>query len=255
MKNKNPTTLIIPDLHHKWKQAEEIIKSVKSDQIIFLGDYFDDFNDTPGQVKNTCDWLKSSLSKPNRIHLFGNHDQHYAYSYSKFRCSGYEQWKYYIIRDNIDSKLWNKLKWFHFLDNQWLISHGGLHTLNLPDNIKKCWKKGRSEFIVKLTEYLNDEIYKGFQDIFNNKSSWVFSAGYSRGGIHRVGGITWCDFVREFKPFQGINQIVGHTPQSLPPHWCILKKPPSHRGGEIVYRPIETYNPSLADLNNMKLSH
>ena len=146
----NKITLIIPDLHLKWKQAEKIIASVGADEIILLGDYFDDFNDDPASVKETCEWLEASVAKPNRIHLFGNHDQHYAYPYRSFQCSGYAQWKYFIIHDSINPKLWDKVKWFHFLDNRWLLCHGGLHELNVPPNITK-FRTNRTKFVAELT--------------------------------------------------------------------------------------------------------
>lgn len=251
----NKITLIIPDLHHKWERAEKIISAVGADEVLFLGDYFDDFGDNPSMVKATCEWLEGSVAKPNRIHLFGNHDQHYAYPYRTFQCSGYEQWKYFIVHDSIDPKLWDKLDWFYFLDDTWLLTHGGLHTLNVPDAIKKL-RKNRQKFILELTKYLNDEIRKGFQDGANSKTNWVFNAGRARWGQQRVGGITWCDFEREFKPFRGINQIVGHTPiEAGTPHWCYLENDPLNSDGKVSYRYEngETFF-KPEDLSNTELS-
>src|SRR5512137_860474 len=145
-------TLIIPDLHHRWHQAERIISTVGADEVLFLGDYFDDFGDNPEMVKDTAEWLESSVNKPNRIHLFGNHDQHYAFDYRTFRCSGYEQWKHFIIKDNVNPVIWKKLHWFYFLDNRWLLTHGGLHKLNVPGDLLKH-RKNRKEFINYLTHW------------------------------------------------------------------------------------------------------
>jgi hypothetical protein len=187
-------------------------------------------------VRETCSWLSGSVAKPNRIHLFGNHDQHYAYVYRTFQCSGYAQWKYFIIHDNIDPKTWDKLKWFHFLDGKWLLSHAGLHKFNVPDHIKKH-RKDRPKFIEHLTGYLNYEIRKGFQAGAEGVESWVFNAGHARWGSQRVGGITWCDFQREFSPVKGINQIVGHTPiQEGAPQWCLLERDPLNSDGKVSYR-------------------
>lgn len=227
-------TLIIPDLHHRWKQAEAIISKVEHDNVIFLGDYFDDFYDTAEMVQDTVDWLESSVSKPNRLHLFGNHDIHYAFPYHAFQCSGYEQWKYFIVHDRIDPKVWDKVKWYTFLDDTWLLSHGGLHNLNVPKNIA-AKHKNRKKFIKALDEWLQAEIITGFRNGASGISSWIFNAGAARWGNQRVGGIIWCDFEREFYPVRGINQIVGHTPQGLGfPKWCVLFKedrvsfPPAH---------------------------
>lgn len=244
----NKITLIIPDLHHRWHQAEKIIASVGADEVIFLGDYFDDFNDTPEMVKDTCDWLEASVAKPNRIHLFGNHDQHYAFIYKSFQCSGYAQWKYFIIHDSINPNVWDKLKWYHFLDNRWLLTHAGLHKLNVPPHIKKH-RTNRLKFIEDLSGYLDYEIRKGFNAGAEGVGSWVFNAGHARWGHQRVGGITWCDFEREFNPVKGINQIVGHTPQQYGVRWCRMAE-----GGQIFHHPFNEWKPTPEILDNPNLS-
>ena len=244
----NKITLIVPDLHHKWERAEKIISAVGADEILLLGDYFDDFNDDPGMVKGTAEWLESSVGKPNRVHLFGNHDQHYAYPYSTFRCSGYAQWKYFIVRDNINPKVWDKLKWFHFLDNRWLLCHGGLHKLNVPAEVTK-YRKNRVKFVNAITHYLDTEIRKGFNDGAKGLGSWVFNAGAARWGSQRVGGLTWCDYTAEFYPVQGINQIVGHTPQQYGVKWTRLTAE-----GQVFHHPYAEYTPTPEELDNPELS-
>ena len=248
------TTLILPDLHLKVERADKIIRHVGADKVICVGDVFDDFGDNPDSVRNAAEWFVDFVNNPNHIFLVGNHEQHYAYSCRTFQCSGYEQWKYFLINDIVPRSVWGKLKWFHFLDNQWLLCHGGLHTLNVPNEIKK-FHEDRPKFIAELTGWLDHEIIQGFQSGANGQSSWVFNAGRARWGQQRVGGITWCDFEREFKPFRGINQIVGHTPQMQSPRWCILEKDPLNTDGKVVYRASELYKPTLAKLNNPELSH
>jgi Calcineurin-like phosphoesterase len=240
----NKITLIIPDIHHKWHHAEKIISSVGADEIIFLGDYFDDFNDAPEMVQETADWLVSSVNKPNRIHLFGNHDIHYAYTYRNFKSSGYEQWKNFIIQDTVSQEVWNKLKYYHFLDNRWLLTHAGLHKANVPGSILKL-KTNRKEFIAELSGHLDYSIIEGFKAAANNVPHWIFCAGGSRGGRQPVGGITWCDFEREFSPIEGINQIMGHTPcRSGCAKWCFTGVDGS---------PSE-FNPTVEQLDNPNAS-
>jgi predicted phosphodiesterase len=243
------TTLIISDLHHRWQQAEEIIATVDADEIIFLGDYFDDFNDDPAAVRETCEWFESSVSKPNRIHLFGNHDQHYAYVYRTFRCSGYAQWKYFIIHDTLPHQIWNKVKWYHFLDGRWLLTHGGLHKDNVPGSILKL-KTDRPKFIKELGNYLDYHIREGFRLGATGQNSWIFNAGAARWGNQKIGGITWCDFEKEFAPFRGINQIVGHTPQGMGfPKWCRIAE-----DGHTFRHPYDMFVPTLKQLDNPEMS-
>ncbi len=218
----NKISLIIPDIHHRWEKAEKIIASVKHDEVIFLGDFFDDFDDTPEMVEATCDWLNSSVKKPNRIHLFGNHDVHYAFPYRGWKCSGYDQWKDFIVTDNVTRATWDKLKWYHVLDGTWLLSHAGLHKSHVPEAIREL-HTNRLEFIAAIEQYLDVEIVEGFRKAAKNEASWVFGAGRSRGGMHNVGGIIWCDFAHEFHPVTGLNQIFGHTPMLQgSPVWSVL---------------------------------
>lgn len=222
-------SLIIPDIHHRWAEAEKIIASVKHDEVIFLGDYFDDFGDTPEMVEETCDWLNASVKKATRIHLFGNHDQHYAYDYRSFRCSGYEQWKAILINDQVSRNTWDKVKWYHVLDETWLLTHAGLHKSHLPKDIQAL-SSDRPLFLKEIANFLDVELVAGFRKAANNESAWIFNAGRSRGGLFNVGGITWCDYEREFHPIAGLNQILGHTPQGIGhARWMVLdeqsKKP------------------------------
>jgi hypothetical protein len=245
----NKVTLIVPDIHHDWQTAEKIIASVKHDEVIFLGDYFDDFYDTAEMVRSTCVWLKDSVSKPNRIHLFGNHDVHYAFSYRTFQCSGYEQWKYFIIHDSVPRDVWDKVKWYHILDDTWLLTHAGLHRLNLPEKISKL-HKDRPLFLRTIGEFLDKSIRKAFQCSANNQAFWVLNAGRSRGGMQRVGGITWCDFEREFAPIKGLNQILGHTPQGLGfPKWCLLDEKDA-----VTFPPCHLWTPTEQGLANPNTS-
>lgn len=243
---KNKVTLIIPDLHHRWKIAEDIIASVKHDEVIFLGDYFDDFGDDPSMVEATCDWLNSSVKKPNRIHLMGNHDIHYAFVYRSFQCSGYEQWKYFIAHDNVARETWDKLKWYHILDDMWLLSHAGLHKANLPADIRGMHTY-RSTFLKTIGNYLDVEIREAFRRAANNKNYWTLNAGYSRGGSIPYGGIIWCDYEREFVPIKGLNQIVGHTPQKTA-KWFVQQE-----NGELNRHQVELWTPTTI-LNDVECS-
>jgi len=174
-----------------------------------LGDFFDDFGDDPNSIGEMCDWLEDSVTKPNRIHLFGNHDLHYAFAHKRFPCSGYAQWKYFLIHDSFEGKsIWDKFKYYHVLDGKWLLTHAGLHKRWVPKEIAAL-HVDRPKFLASLAEYLDQEIIKGHRG-----ESWIFGPGLSRGGFQPVGGISWCDYTCEFYPVKGLNQICGHTPQS-----------------------------------------
>lgn len=200
-------------------------------------------------VSETCDWLVDSVNKPNRIHLIGNHDIHYMFDSKSFRCSGYTQWKHLQINDLVPRKTWDKLKWYHFLDDTWLLTHAGLHNSNLPNEIKAL-NNNKPKFIQSISDYLDTEIINGLRRKYNNENSWIFNAGRSRGGFFPVGGIIWCDYEDEFYPIKGLNQVVGHTSQGLGfPKWCL-----QNNNDKISYPPYDKFNPSPEILKDPNLS-
>jgi len=252
MSTTNKLTLIIPDLHHRWQQAEKIISVVGADEVVFLGDFFDDFDDTSEMVKDTCDWLISSVNKPNRIHLMGNHESPYCHPYYRVMgCSGHDDWKQAIIDDNISRSTWDRVKWYHILDNMWLLSHAGLHKRHIPESIYKLYSD-RETFYKSLGEYLDNSLAEGLREAANNISTWIFSAGYYRGGNAPIGGITWCDFTGEFVPTKGLNQIFGHTPgRHGKATWSIIRNEKTNR--EIRF--LEPHKEPPFQLNNTNQSY
>src|SRR3990167_9857683 len=112
-------TVIIPDIHTKFFEAENIIDFEQPDKIVFLGDYFDAFDDSLEKTQQVTLWLKESMEKENRVHLLGNHDLSYMGN-PDFRCSGFSEGKLYVIK-KVDVDL-TKLKLFYYVDG-WLCTH------------------------------------------------------------------------------------------------------------------------------------
>jgi Calcineurin-like phosphoesterase len=197
--------LIIPDLHLNHIRAEKIIRSVQPDFIVFLGDYFDNWYDTPEKNAEMASWLVSSLEQKNRIHLFGNHDVSYAFN-EFYKCSGYTQEKQDAINNVMANPMkenhWRKLKFYHFAYD-YLCTHAGVQNAlyNTLDEFNNHFK--------------NDCLNASDDAFIGNRPHKLLQAGKSRGGKASEGGIIWCD-AREFKPINGVNQIFGHTPQKKP---------------------------------------
>ena len=210
-------TLVIPDIHHKYHIAEQIISKERPDLTIFLGDYFDDFYDTADDVANTAKWLKGSLDSTCtendnktsncRIHLIGNHDLHYMTMNQKFTCRGHSRLKHNII-DTFDID-WSKLRLYYWLgdtddmSDRWLCTHAGF-TNKL---FVKYLKTG--------SETVNDILQRADEDLDNIHNESVehtfLQAGTIRGGPENsVGGIIWCDY-NEFVDIPNTKQIFGHT--------------------------------------------
>lgn len=189
--------LILPDIHNKYRKAEEIIKYEEPDRILFLGDYFDDFGDTVKDADDTSRWLADSLNTKNRTHLIGNHDLSYMTDNPELKCTGYTTDKHEVICNN---KIpWDKMLLFCQVDD-WLCTHAGL---SLEFYIQHKTADTVWEFLEKSRHDL-----KKIDDVTYAKI--FFQVGSSRGGTDSVGGILWCDY-GEFTDIPGIKQIFGHT--------------------------------------------
>lgn len=209
-------TLIIPDIHHCVDKVDKIIKHESADQIVFLGDYFDDWGDDYQTSLITANWLAASLEQPNRIHLMGNHDISYAMPHRSYKCSGYETGKDYAINSVLKESDWRKLKTHTWVGN-FLCSHAGVHPFFYT-------KYGENK---SFNTWVDEICNEAMENAYANKPALpILSAGMSRGGNEVHGGIMWCDRT-EFVGIKGINQIFGHTP-SKKPLWLDFGSPLSN---------------------------
>lgn len=200
----NTKYTILSDIHTNYERAEQIIKHEGADVNILLGDYFDEFGDTPEDNAQTAYWVKSNLGKDNYIFLLGNHDVAYFYPSTFTLCSGNTNAKLMTISEFLQPSDVRKFKWFHWLDDKTLLSHSGLSEIFLPE-------KGLPLNDIK--QFLDEESKKAYIALAKKESHWFFRAGFARGGRSQpVGGLTWLDWEDEFLPVKGLNQIVGHTP-------------------------------------------
>ena len=193
------------------------------EQVIFLGDYFDDFYDTIADISNAAEWLKYSLSKPNRIHLFGTHDMWYRFPNNEFIvASGNTEIKSDVINSILTQKDWNMLRLYHY-EQDFLLSHAGVHKYLIGQYIFKNSQIFNKYAMTSYDDMTNlnaqeivDEIIKpatdeALIDASNNISNPWLEPGFFRRGRQPVGGIIWLDWIYEFEPIQNLNQIVGHT--------------------------------------------
>lgn len=220
-------TIIISDLHNRFEWIEDALLSPllqPYDNTVFLGDYFDDFNDTPEMAANAARWLKLSLQKPNRIHLTGTHDLWYRFPYNRFiAASGNTEAKMHAIRSVLTEQDFNLLKLYHY-EQGFLMTHAGIH-INLISEYVFKHKDLFDKYIVNKELQLNgqeivDKIVKpatidAIDRVKDGYSHPWLDAGVVRGGRQSIGGITWLDWIYEFKPIPGLNQIVGHTHTEL----------------------------------------
>jgi hypothetical protein len=196
-------TLIVPDIHTQHTKAQRIIDYVGADKVVFLGDYFDNFHDTPEMNFNTTIWVTNRMEQhPEDQFLLGNHDVPYVWGLEF--CSGFSIEKAAAIDATGEvQRLRNNLKLFTLVD-EILISHAGLTNALVPKNHEK-----------DLMNWLSRECTKAKFNMKEGVSHWTIAPGLDRGGYALYGGLTWCDW-NNFKPIKGIKQICGHTKGYLP---------------------------------------
>jgi hypothetical protein len=189
-------TLIIPDIHIHTRNADHWLHSQQYDHVVFLGDYFDDFNDTPGDAMNTARWLCDRMDSGTDIFLLGNHDAAYLFPDSpQLGCSGFTREKYRAIHEVLKPRHWERFQIAHF-EQGWPMSHAGFH----PGLIKAPTVKK----ILSRCEKAMDSAGRRIVDP-------ILGAGKDRGGPQEFGGPLWLDF-GSLVPIPQINQLVGHTP-------------------------------------------
>jgi hypothetical protein len=209
--------IAIGDVHNHIKAAEAIAQKYEdTHKIIFTGDYFDDFGDNAEVARKTAIWLKSSITKPNRIHLLGNHDLSYhtrcefvenGRVMKMYICSGYTEAKDGMITEILGTEEWDKLKLHHF-ENGWHFTHAGM----CEDWFEHPVLGMTDETILETIKVLDGNL------INREYSAIIGGAGRCRGGMYWKGGITWHDHQREAQPVRDIFQIYGHTPCYISGH-------------------------------------
>ncbi len=198
-------TLIIGDRHNAVDHIEATIaKHPDADSVVFTGDFFDNFHDTPAIAENTARWLKHSLQQSNRIHCIGNHDLPYipGVRLEEYNCPGFDVDKQKAINDILTPTDWAQLVGAT-VSQDILISHAGF-TMQLFQ-----YETGKTTLptAAVLADKANNELKK----VMAGGISKYYQPG-DRMGYLRPGGIIWADWNDEFINIPGINQVVGHTP-------------------------------------------
>ena len=209
--------VVIPDIHNKWPRAEEIIADESPDRIIFLGDYFDDFEDTTEDAEATAAWLAKSLADRSRVHLAGNHDVHYMSDLPELRCSGHSAAKRAAIAGRgVD---WSRLEPCCWLgqagdgaESAWLCTHAGLSAPFL-ESVRPGPATAASAAVALGAARADLDRARD-----PDHPHPFLQAGSARGGLAETGGIVWCDYRLEFRDVPGLRQIFGHTPAGTVRH-------------------------------------
>lgn len=201
-------SLIIPDIHTEHEWIESSISALSPARVVFLGDYFDAHGATISDQEKTAEWLQHSLDQPNRIHLLGNHDIHYAFEGNQ--CTGYDEGAHRAIADVLGKEWGERLHLYHWEQGR-LLTHAGVHP--------ELWPGSPEAFGAAAKEAMDA--------LRCNRWNQLLNCGKDRGGFGRS-GLLWLDFHWSFESLPGIPQIVGHTR-------CLGSA--RHVGGEWILEP------------------
>lgn len=200
--------LIWPDVHHRTGLLEAFLER-NGDQYgerYFLGDFQDQFHDTPEHAERTAKYVKKLLEDPRNFIGLGNHDLPYMFPWNKHVwCPGFEIEKSKAINSVLTADDWAKMKLAFYVDG-WLISHAGIHASFFGER-SASWSLKPEDVLASCHKALERSV-AGWDRLVMPGSDRGFSG-------QQLGGITWLDWSK-FQPINGLNQIVGHTPGIWP---------------------------------------
>lgn len=184
--------LVIPDVHNHTAEAEAQIARYPADRVIFLGDYFDSIGDNPTMAGETAEWLKDSIARPGRLHLYGNHDLWYRFPKNAQICwvgSGFTPQKLREISRVMTPDDWAKMKLVEFV-GEIALCHAGIDERIFGHPVHGLTREG-----VEAT---------------CEQALWDAAAAIDH-PVFDESGIVWLRWWN-LKPLREFSQFVGHTP-------------------------------------------
>jgi hypothetical protein len=220
---------------------------VPHDELVLLGDYFDNYNDTVQEAVDTAVWLTEKiLSKPNTVAMIGNHDAAYVFPQNlHLYCSGHSHEKSNAINKVLTSEYKEKLKVYHITQG-YVCSHAGLTNQKWKEYSSKFDRKPEQTDLQFFDEVMSYFVQHDIKRARYNENAELFAAGWDRGGSSRYGGMNWTDW-RNLAPINGINQIVGHSTNTIPQ--ILIQK----EGGALSKKDVTEHYKLQANIEKYKL--
>ena len=199
--------LIWSDMHNRVDLLAKFLERNGSlySKRYFQGDYFDQFYDTPADALKTARMVKDLLDDPRNRLCIGNHDIPYMFpTVESLWCPGFSKEKSDAINSVLKKEDWDKMQLAYFV-NGWLISHAGFNHCYVSHPVNGITVEG----IMGMCMFDRQLVYSTKIPLLMPGRDRGFDSPYL------AGGVLWQDWGM-FAPINGINQIVGHTPNDFP---------------------------------------
>lgn len=234
MQEKFMRHVVIPDIHEKIDRLDYVVGTFDTAEthFVLLGDYFDSFTHHISEVRRLCTWLNSAALQPDKYTLLlGNHDIQYLLG-RKHRCSGYQSDTAATIEMMLTPETRKAFRYQAWIADDILCSHAGL-SQTWVDNAFGIGDAPAYPSAAEIRAWLEacealmiNSPHSGKQIRKISPYDLYTAVGRARGGEwSSVGGLTWCDWDREFTPVPALRQIIGHTNENAPrtngENWCI----------------------------------
>ena len=207
-------TLIIGDIHGRrfWKRpVEKYINKV--DKIVFLGDYFDAYQDEGIEyewdivLNNFNEIIELKRANPDKVVLLlGNHDMHYRNELfdEHTRSTRFDHAHENRLRHIFNDENKNLFQICYITEvgkKKVIFSHAGITKFWLD----RCEFKLDDTLEARINNLENDDKGVGKLAIIGNQRTWLGD---------KAGSILWCD-LSEFLNDEGLGkeyfQVFGHT--------------------------------------------
>jgi len=207
------------------------------DEVIFLGDYFDQFDDSPEDAEKTARWVKRRLHLKGYYFIMGNHESQYRWPKCPWhKTAAGSRDKQEAIDSVLTKEDWAKML-FAVQRENWWFTHAGLHPRLFMHPVmgfsaQKVWDK------------LHEAEFQCEAGLYTRITDEQHHEG------EMPSGPLWLRW-QQFEPILGINQVVGHTPGNEP---RILEVGDSGNQNDYSFNMnLDTANRYYAILQNNKL--
>ena len=217
-------TLVIPDVHQDLPWVRRILdKETDFDELVFLGDYYDEFETQPFCSPKSVTKYMHSLTElyDDVTFLIGNHDAQYLAFRGRcpprrndptpfekrWQTNGYTRNRCSDISRYLTTSILERFKLAKYTQG-FLLSHAGVLGQLLTDisNVQEsAGDTPLDRFLYTANSYCPYLSHHTYSPLF-----WI--GKYRDPKSHDpYPGIIWCDFDAEFDNTIDVPQIVGHT--------------------------------------------